>query len=185
VLTTCQPSTVWCSRERLPAAAAQSAKVQSCSATDYYYYYYYYYYYLYTEKQITVGNFRQVPKLERFCFGIWGASKVWLSIVPEYVVAWRLIFVNIIISRTWCSSINFVMKTFSVNFLWATNMQHPHATFEYNRQNGLWKGAKHTDATALSHNETHCVTWTARKGTQMDGEFLRTRNYKINTEVLI
>jgi hypothetical protein len=36
VLTTCQPSTVWCSRERLPAAAAQPAKVlQSCSATDY------------------------------------------------------------------------------------------------------------------------------------------------------
>jgi hypothetical protein len=29
------PSTVWCSRERLPAAAAQPAKVrQSCSATD-------------------------------------------------------------------------------------------------------------------------------------------------------
>jgi hypothetical protein len=26
VLTTCQPSTVWCSRERLPAAAAQPAK---------------------------------------------------------------------------------------------------------------------------------------------------------------
>jgi hypothetical protein len=46
VLTTCQPSTVWCSRERLPAAAAQPAKVrQSCTATDYYYYYYYYYYY--------------------------------------------------------------------------------------------------------------------------------------------
>jgi hypothetical protein len=39
VLTTCQPSTVWCSRERLPAAAAQPAKArQSCSATDYYYY---------------------------------------------------------------------------------------------------------------------------------------------------
>jgi hypothetical protein len=39
VLTTCQPSTVWCSRERLPAAAAQPAKVrQSCSTTDYYYY---------------------------------------------------------------------------------------------------------------------------------------------------
>jgi hypothetical protein len=39
VLTTCQPSTVWCSRERLPAAAAQPAKVrQSCSATYYYYY---------------------------------------------------------------------------------------------------------------------------------------------------
>jgi hypothetical protein len=39
VLTTCQPSTVWCSRERLPAAAAQPAKVrQSCSAMDYYYY---------------------------------------------------------------------------------------------------------------------------------------------------
>jgi hypothetical protein len=38
VLTTCQPSTVWCSRERLPAAAAQPVKVrQSCSATDYYY----------------------------------------------------------------------------------------------------------------------------------------------------
>jgi hypothetical protein len=38
VLTTCQPSTDWCSRERLPAAAAQPAKVrQSCSATDYYY----------------------------------------------------------------------------------------------------------------------------------------------------
>jgi hypothetical protein len=38
VLTTCQPSTVWCSRERLPAAAAQPAKArQSCSATDYYY----------------------------------------------------------------------------------------------------------------------------------------------------
>jgi hypothetical protein len=35
VLTTCQPSTVWCSGERLPAAAAQPAKVrQSCSATD-------------------------------------------------------------------------------------------------------------------------------------------------------
>jgi hypothetical protein len=35
VLTTCQPSTVWCGRERLPAAAAQPAKVrQSCSATD-------------------------------------------------------------------------------------------------------------------------------------------------------
>jgi hypothetical protein len=41
VPTTCQPSTVWCSRERLPAAAAQPTKVrQSCSATDYYYYYY-------------------------------------------------------------------------------------------------------------------------------------------------
>jgi hypothetical protein len=40
VLTTCQPSTVWCSRERLPAAATQPAKVrQSCSATDDYYYY--------------------------------------------------------------------------------------------------------------------------------------------------
>jgi hypothetical protein len=40
VLTTCQPSTVWCSRERLPAAAAQPAKVrQSCSAMDYYYYF--------------------------------------------------------------------------------------------------------------------------------------------------
>jgi hypothetical protein len=38
VLTTCQPSTVWCSRERLPAAAAQPAKVrQSCSATDLFY----------------------------------------------------------------------------------------------------------------------------------------------------
>jgi hypothetical protein len=37
VLTTCQPNTVWCSRERLPAAAAHPAKVrQSCSATDYY-----------------------------------------------------------------------------------------------------------------------------------------------------
>jgi hypothetical protein len=36
VLTTCQPSTVWCSRERLPASAAQPAKVrQSCSATDF------------------------------------------------------------------------------------------------------------------------------------------------------
>jgi hypothetical protein len=32
-----QPSTVWCSRERLPAAAAQPAMVrQSCSATDFY-----------------------------------------------------------------------------------------------------------------------------------------------------
>jgi hypothetical protein len=40
VLTTCQPSTVWCSRERLPAADAQPAQVrQSCIATDYYYYY--------------------------------------------------------------------------------------------------------------------------------------------------
>jgi hypothetical protein len=38
VLTTCQPSTVWCSRERLPAAAAQPAKVrQSCSATDFFF----------------------------------------------------------------------------------------------------------------------------------------------------
>jgi hypothetical protein len=37
VLTTCQPSTLWCSRERLPAAAAQPAKArQSCSASDYY-----------------------------------------------------------------------------------------------------------------------------------------------------
>jgi hypothetical protein len=36
MLTTCQPSTVWCSRERLPAAAVQPAKVrQSCSAKDY------------------------------------------------------------------------------------------------------------------------------------------------------
>jgi hypothetical protein len=35
VLTACQASTVWCSRERLPAAAAQPVKVhQSCSATD-------------------------------------------------------------------------------------------------------------------------------------------------------
>jgi hypothetical protein len=41
VLTTCQPSTVWCSRERLPAAAAQPAKVrQSCSATDLFYLFY-------------------------------------------------------------------------------------------------------------------------------------------------
>jgi hypothetical protein len=29
VLTTCQPSTVWCSRERLPAAAAQPAQGSS------------------------------------------------------------------------------------------------------------------------------------------------------------
>jgi hypothetical protein len=29
VLTTRQPSTVWCSRERLPAAAAQPAKVRA------------------------------------------------------------------------------------------------------------------------------------------------------------
>jgi hypothetical protein len=44
VLTTCQPSTVWCSRERLPAAAAQPAKVhQSCSATDFIYIYIYIY----------------------------------------------------------------------------------------------------------------------------------------------
>jgi hypothetical protein len=28
VLTTCQSSTVWCSRERLPAAAAQPAKAR-------------------------------------------------------------------------------------------------------------------------------------------------------------
>jgi hypothetical protein len=28
VLATCQPSTVWCSRKRLPAAAAQPAKVR-------------------------------------------------------------------------------------------------------------------------------------------------------------
>jgi hypothetical protein len=40
VLITCQPSTVWCSRERLPAAAAQPSKArQSCSASDYYYYF--------------------------------------------------------------------------------------------------------------------------------------------------
>jgi hypothetical protein len=40
VLTTCQPSTVWCSRERLPAAAAQPSKFrQSCSATDLLFYY--------------------------------------------------------------------------------------------------------------------------------------------------
>jgi hypothetical protein len=45
VLTTCQPSTVWCSRERLPAAAAQPAKVrQSCSATDYYIIYIYFFF---------------------------------------------------------------------------------------------------------------------------------------------
>jgi hypothetical protein len=42
VLTTCQPSTVWCSRERRPAAAAQPAKVrQSCSATDLFVYLFY------------------------------------------------------------------------------------------------------------------------------------------------
>jgi hypothetical protein len=29
LLTTCQPSTVWCSRERLPAAAAQLAQGSS------------------------------------------------------------------------------------------------------------------------------------------------------------
>jgi hypothetical protein len=29
VLTTCQPSTVWCSRERVPAAAAQPAQGSS------------------------------------------------------------------------------------------------------------------------------------------------------------
>jgi hypothetical protein len=29
VLTTCQPSTIWCSRERLPAAAAQLAQGSS------------------------------------------------------------------------------------------------------------------------------------------------------------
>jgi hypothetical protein len=29
VLTTCQPSTVWCSRERLPAATAQPAQGSS------------------------------------------------------------------------------------------------------------------------------------------------------------
>jgi hypothetical protein len=45
VLTTCQPSTVWCSRERLPPAAAQPAKVrQSCSATDLFIYLLYYIY---------------------------------------------------------------------------------------------------------------------------------------------
>jgi hypothetical protein len=50
VLTTCQSSTVWCSRERLSAAAAQPAKVrQSCSATDYYYYYDYHYYCYYKQ----------------------------------------------------------------------------------------------------------------------------------------
>jgi hypothetical protein len=42
VLTTCQPSTVWCSRERLPAAAAQPAKVrQSCSATNFFFIFYF------------------------------------------------------------------------------------------------------------------------------------------------
>jgi hypothetical protein len=41
VLTTCQPSTVWCSRERLSAAPAQPAKVrQSCSATDLFIYFF-------------------------------------------------------------------------------------------------------------------------------------------------
>jgi hypothetical protein len=44
VLTTCQPSTVWCSRERLPAAASQPAKVrQSCSATDLFIYLFFIY----------------------------------------------------------------------------------------------------------------------------------------------
>jgi hypothetical protein len=43
VLTTYQPSTVWCSRERLPAAAAQPAKFrQSCSATDLFIFFYFY-----------------------------------------------------------------------------------------------------------------------------------------------
>jgi hypothetical protein len=39
VLTTCHHCTVWCSRERLPAAASQPAKVrQSCGATDFFYF---------------------------------------------------------------------------------------------------------------------------------------------------
>jgi hypothetical protein len=38
---TCQPSTVWCSRERLPAAAAQPAQGSSEPVTPRIYLYYY------------------------------------------------------------------------------------------------------------------------------------------------
>jgi hypothetical protein len=41
VLTTCQPSTVWCSRERLPAAAAQPAQGSSELKRHGLLYYYY------------------------------------------------------------------------------------------------------------------------------------------------
>jgi hypothetical protein len=65
VLTTCQRSTVWCSRERLPAAAAQPAKVrQSCSATDYYYYI------IVLETTFTLGPEISIYKLEMECFGV-------------------------------------------------------------------------------------------------------------------
>jgi hypothetical protein len=40
VLTTCQPSTVWCSRERLPAAAAQPAQGSSEPVAPQIYFYF-------------------------------------------------------------------------------------------------------------------------------------------------
>jgi hypothetical protein len=85
VLTKCQPSTVWCSRERLPAAAAQPAKAsQSCSATDYYYYYYYYYYYIFlytnscvdfqqlkrTKYNLKISQYRQVYRVQHISYNI-------------------------------------------------------------------------------------------------------------------
>jgi hypothetical protein len=44
VLTTCQPSTVWCSRERLPAAAAQPAQGSSDPVAPRIYYYILFYF---------------------------------------------------------------------------------------------------------------------------------------------
>jgi hypothetical protein len=41
VLTTCQPSTVWCSRETLPAAAAQPAQGSSESVAPRIYFFYF------------------------------------------------------------------------------------------------------------------------------------------------
>jgi hypothetical protein len=44
VLTTCQPSTVWCSRERLPAAAAQPAQGSSDPVAPRIYFFIFFYF---------------------------------------------------------------------------------------------------------------------------------------------
>jgi hypothetical protein len=52
VLTTCQPSTVWCSRERLPAAAAQPAQGSSEPVAPRIYFIYFYQNAVYVHKHV-------------------------------------------------------------------------------------------------------------------------------------
>jgi hypothetical protein len=79
MLTTCQTSTVCCSRERLPAAAAQPAKVrQSCSTTDYYYYRY-------------KNNFYRGSNTGQICFLTWfGPLFLQSPLRNNQLRSWRL-----------------------------------------------------------------------------------------------